>query len=40
MKIKVKTLTGKTIDIEGVEDGSTIEEVKQQILDKEGIPEE
>jgi len=37
MQIFVKTLTGKTITIE-VETTSTIEQVKQIIQDKEGIP--
>lgn len=37
MQIFVKTLTGKTITLE-VEPESTIESVKQQIQDKEGIP--
>lgn len=37
MQLFVKTLTGKTITID-VEATSTIEEVKQKIQDKEGIP--
>jgi len=37
MNIFVKTLTGKTITLD-VDDNSTIEQVKQMIQDKEGIP--
>ena len=37
MQIFVKTLTGKTITLE-VENGDSIETVKQKIQEKEGIP--
>lgn len=37
MQIFVKTLTGKTITLD-IDSSSTIEEIKQQIQDKEGIP--
>ena len=39
MQIFVKTLTGKTITLE-VEPSDSIEEVKQKVTDKEGIPQD
>lgn len=37
MQIFVKTLTGKTITL-NVEKGDTVESIKQQVRDREGIP--
>lgn len=39
MQVFVKTLTGKTITLE-VEPASSVDEVKQKITDKEGIPQD
>ena len=38
MQIFVKTLTGKTITLNDVKPSNTINDVKRQIQDKEGIP--
>jgi ubiquitin len=37
MQLFVKTLTGKTVTVE-VDPGATIDAIKQQVQDKEGIP--
>lgn len=37
MQIKVKTLTGKTIDID-IEPSDTITRIKERVEEKEGIP--
>ncbi len=37
MMIKVKTLTGKEIEID-IEPGDTIERIKERVEEKEGIP--
>ena len=37
MQIFVKTLTGKTITLE-VEGSDNVQQVKQKVMDKEGIP--
>ena len=38
MKLYVKTLTGKTITLDGVDPAEPIEGIKAKIHDKEGIP--
>jgi ubiquitin len=38
MQIFIKTLTGKTITVDANDNNTTIENIKKQIEDKEGIP--
>ncbi|CAN8099339.1 unnamed protein product [Discula destructiva] len=37
MQIKVRTLTGKEIELD-IEEGFTIQQIKEQVEEKEGIP--